>query len=116
MREHPPASPHKHPPASPDATVAWLEAVLEGRMDMNRVLLRRLLKLARQAAANEAGKTANRRARNRHWRNVVDDCERFPGITSRRQACLMAADALGANHNTLRGIAGPSPPWMKKPQ
>ena len=42
MREHPPASPHKHPPASPDATVAWLEAVLEGRMDMNRVLLRRL--------------------------------------------------------------------------
>ena len=83
---------------------------------MNRVLLRRLLKLARQAAANEAGQTANKRARNRYWRNAVDECEEFPGVTSRRQACLMAADLLGVNHNTLRGIAGPSPPWMKIPR
>lgn len=112
MRDHP----LNHPPASPDATVAWLEAVLDGRMDMNVVLLRRLLKLARQAAASDVGRAANKSSRNRHWRDVVDDCQSQPGVKSRRDACLMAAGILGVNHNTLRSVAGRTPEWMKKPE
>ena len=99
----------KHPPYSPDATVAWLEAYLAGDAPLTRVLLCRLLKLAKWSAASGAGAAANLRARNRYWRSVVDQCEWLPEITSRRGACRMAADLLGANENTLRGIAGPSP-------
>ena len=105
----------EHPPYSPDGTVAWLEACLDGRAPLSRVLLRRLLKLARWGAtSSQEGRAANIRARDDYWRSVVDDCEQLPGIKGRRHAVRMAAPLLGANDNTLRGVAGPSPSWIKE--
>ena len=100
---------HERPPMSPDATVAWFKAVLDGTMPANRVLLRRVLRLAIVGAASEAGQTANKNARDAYWTSVVEDCERFPGVKGRRAACRMAADVLGVSADTLRGIAGSSP-------
>ena len=100
---------------SPDATLAWYRAALDGKMPANRVLLRRVLKLAILGAASEAGKTANKKARDRYWQDVADQCERLPDVPSRRAACRMAADLLDVNFHTLRRIAGPSE-WIRKPR
>ena len=99
----------EHPPMSPDDTVAWFKAALDGKIPANRVLLRRVLRLAILGAACEAGQTANKNSRDAYWTSVVEDCERFPGIKGRREACRMAAKHLGVNEHTLRGIAGSSP-------
>ena len=97
----------KHPPQSPAATLAWLDAALAGDMPANLVLLRRVRKLAKADDASK--KIAATAARNEYWRMTVEDCERFPGVKSRRAAVRMAAEHLGVNENTLRSVVGPSP-------
>ena len=105
MPKHPAL--RKHPPQSPDATLAWLEAALAGDMPANRVLLLRVLKLAK---ADDASKKITATvARNEYWRMTVDDCERFPGVKGRRAAVRMAAEYLGVNQNTLLSVVGTSP-------
>lgn len=94
----------KHPPMSPDATLAWYKAALDGKMPANRVLLRRMLKLAKLGAACEAGQTANKKARDRYWTSVVEGYRQLPDTRSLRAACRIASVLLEENEHTLRGI------------
>ena len=108
MREHTALHP------DPDQTVEWYEAFLDGKMPGNRVLLRRVLKLAKLGAASEAGQTAKKNARDAYWTHVVEECEHFLAVgkgreRGRRAACRMAARILDENADTIRGVVGSSP-------
>ncbi len=91
-----------HPPMGPEATIAWLDAVLAGKMPANRVLLLRLRRLAVMGAESQAGKTASKRARDDYRMQVVGDCLHLPDVKGERDACLLASDTLRARPNTLR--------------